>query len=342
MNRAALCLVVCALLAAGESLPPHQGTVVISEDRSFANVWVISETLDGVQHTLDGNRDSPPTVQNRGRYQQVVYAPTKDVPTIKGDNAAGRSEWPAAIAAFTDATKSRESWYTRENAYIRLAECLIQAGKHDEVGAVLDQFAAQFPKSARQARAQFLRGDALAKKGDGAGAMRVFTELAGKAEWGADAITFGALGQSQVLAADKKPDEAAKALAVAFGRLHPERDAQLFAQVGIALAQQQQAAGQAPAAIATLRRLAFAVEDASGRARAHLLWSQVLMAGGDAAALFQAFDQAVMARLVRGADGAIAEQAGAQAMKVSQLIDKLPADQASNELKAEYRRYLQR
>jgi hypothetical protein len=336
-----LCCACLALVAGEAPLGPHQGTVVLAE-RSFADVWIISETTDGVGHTLDDKKDSPPTTLNRGKYVRVDYNRPQDVPWLRGDAAAAKADWATAATQFLEATKSRESWYTRESAFLRAAEALLQAGRADDAVKALDGLVAQFPKSASQARITYLRAQVLQKKGDNAGALKAYAVLAGKAEWGISAIALGTTGQAEILAADKKHDEAAKVLGAAFVKLDAVKDAELFSQVGVALAQQQQAAGQNPAAIATLRRLAYGAGDATGRARAHVAWAQVLVALGDPASLFEAFDHAAMADAERGADPTVTGQ-GAQLMRqITGRIDKLAPDQASDALKAEYRRYISR
>lgn len=336
-----LIVACCLVLAcwAGESLPPHQGTVVLA-DRAFENVWISSETTDAVAHTLDDKRDGPPTTLNRGRYLRVDYARPTDVAWLRGDAAAAKADWAAAAAQFLDATKSRESWYTRENAFLRATEAFILADKPDDAIKALDGLLAAFPKTVQQARATYLRGQALQKKGDAAGALKVYAELAGKAAWGVEAAALGALGQAEILAAQQKHDDAAKALLAAFAKLEPARDAELFGKVGLALSTSQQAAGQNDAAIATVRRLAYGASDGASRARAQLAWARLLSAGD--AAIFEALDHALIAFNAREADGPTADQAGTLARQLVGRIDKLPESQASNELKAEYRRYLSR
>lgn len=336
-------IVACALALtcwAGENLPSHQGTVVLA-DRAFENVWISSETTEAVAHTLDDKRDGPPTTLNRGRYLRVDYVRPNDVAWLRGDAAASKADWNTAATQFLEATKSRESWYTRENGFLRAAEAFTLAGKPDDAIKALDGLLAAFPKTVQQSRAAYLRGQALQKKGDAAAALKVYAELAGKTAWGIEASALGALGQAEILTAQQKPEDAAKALLAVFAKLDASRDAELFGQVGLALSTSQQAAGQNDAAIATLRRLAYGASDAQSRARAQLAWARLLAAGGDAV-LFEAFDHALIAFNARGADGATADQAGALARQLVTRIDKLPEAQASNELKAEYRRYLSR
>lgn len=334
----ACCLALSALWA-GENLPSHQGTVVLA-DRSFKGVWISAETTEGVVHTLDEKRDSPPTTLNRGRYLRVDYVRPNDVAWLRGDSAAGKGDWATAAAQFLEATKSRESWYTRENGYLRAAEAFILAGKPDDAVKALDGLAVAFPQSVQQARIAYLRGQALQKKGDSAGALKIFADLAGKAAWGVDATALGALGQAELLTAQQKHDDAGKALAGAFAKLDPTRDAELFGKVGIALATSQQAAGQGDAALATLRRLAYGTADPASRARAQLAWAKQLSTGD--ATIFEALDHALIAMNARDADGPTADAAGSLARQLVGRIDKLPEAQASNELKAEYRRYLSR
>jgi tetratricopeptide (TPR) repeat protein len=334
------CCLALAALWAGENLPAHRGTVVLAE-RSFPDVWISSETTEGVVHTLDEKRDSPPTTLNRGRYLRVDYVRPDDVAWLRGDAAANKGDWATAANQFLEATKSRESWYTRENSYIRAADAFILAGKADDAVKALDGLAAAFPQSVQQARIAYLRGKALQKKGDAAGAIKIFAELAGKSAWGVDATALGALGQAELLTTQQKHDEAAKALAAAFAKLDPTRDAELFGKVGIALADSQQAATQNDAALATLRRLAYGAADGASRARAHLAWGKLLQASGDTA-IFEAFDHALIAMTAREADATTGSQASTLASQLVGRIDKLPEAQASNELKAEYRRYLSR
>jgi tetratricopeptide (TPR) repeat protein len=336
----ACCLIVCAICAA-DNLPSHQGTVVLA-DRSFPDVWISSETMDAVVHTLDERRDSPPTTLNHGRYLRVDYNRPNDVGWLRGDAAASKGDWAAAAAQFMEATKSRESWYTRENGFMRAAEAYFQAGKPDEAIKTLDGLTAAFPKSVQQARIAYLRGQALQKKGDAAGAIKIFADLAGKANtWGVEAAALGALGQAELLIADQKPEEAGKALSTAFAKLDASKDAELFGRVGIALANSQQAAKQNDEALATLRRLAYGVADGPSRARAQLTWAKLLQTAGDST-LFEAFDHALIAMSARDADAATSEQAATLARQIVGRIDKLPEAQASNELKAEYRRYMSR
>lgn len=333
------CCLALAACWAGENLAPHQGTVVLA-DRSFDNVWISAETTENVAHTLDDKRDGPPTTTNRGKYIRVDYVRPNDVGWIRGDIAATKGDWANAAAEFMKATQSRESWYTRENAFLRAAEAFNLAGKPDDALKALDGLNAAFPKSVQQAQLTYLRGQALQKKGDAAGALKVFAELAGKAAWGIEAVALGSLGQAELLTAQQKPDEAAKALVAAFAKLDASKDAELFGKVGLALSTSQQAAGQIEAALATLRRLAYGASDGASRARAQLAWAKLLAAGD--AGIFEALDHAVIAMNAREADGATADQASALARQLVGRIDKLPEAQASNEIKAEYRRYLSR
>ena len=203
----------------------------------------------------------------------------------------------------------------------------------------LDGLLALNPKSVQQARLTYLRGQALQKKGDLAGAQKAYAELGKKAEWGAEAMVLGAVGQAELLTAESKHDEASKVLAVVFAKLDATKDSAPFGQIGVALANSQQAAGQGEAAIATLRRLAFGAADGPSRARAQLAWAKLLAAND--ATLFEAFDHAAVAMSARDG-GTVADQGGQLARQISARIDKLPEAQASSELKAEYRRYLSR
>ncbi len=329
------CLCVVSL-AAADNLPPNQGTVVLAE-RSFADVWILSESTDGVVHTLDEKRDSPPTTLARGRYIRVDYAQPRQVSWLRGESFATKGQWAEAAAQFLEATQKPDTWYTRENAFLRAAEAFVQAGKADDAIKAIDGLLAVNPKTIWGPRLTYLRGQALRKKGDTAGALKAFAELAKKPD--VDSLALGALGQGELFSADGKHDEAAKALGAAFAKLDAEKDSELFGKIGVALGGSQQAAGQSEAAIITLRRLAYGAAEEGTRAQAQLAWAKVLAA--DEATLFEAFDHAVIALSARGA-GPVADQAGQLARQLGSRIDKLPKTQLSDELKAEYRRYLSR
>lgn len=345
MSRAALALLllICATgLAAGDaSQIPHQGTVVLAE-RAFSNVWIFAETTDGVKHTPESKRDSGEMTVARGKYLRVDYARPEEVNWIRADTAMGKSDWANAATLFQAAAKASKTWYSLHDSLLRGAECLLKAGKADEAAKALDALAAAFPKSVEQARAAALRAQALAAKGDAAGALKAFTELARRADWGVDALALGSFGQAGILAADKKFAEAASVLSGAFGKLDADRNPVLFGQVGAELARLQVAAGQDAPAVVTLRRLAYGGADATIRAKAQVQWAQLLMALKDAKSLALAFDHAVIVMLSREAEPTVVNQGAVLARQISGLIDKLPTDQVSDADKAEYRRYLQR
>ena len=331
----ACCLSLAAVMA-GEVLGPHQGTVVMA-DRVMANVWILSETTDGLVATLDDRRDSPSSPFERKRYLRVDYTTPREVSWLRGDGLAGKGQWLEAAALFLESTTKKDTWYTRESAYLRAAEAFVLAGKPDEAIKAIDALLAINPKSAPLVRLTYLRGQSLARKGDSAGALKAFGELARRSD--IEALSLGALGQGELFTAEARHDEAAKALAAAFTKLDPAKHTALFGQIGVALAAAQQAAGQAEPAIATLRRLAYGAADGPTRARAQLAWARLLAA--TEATLFEAFDHAVIALSARDG-GAAATEAGPLVRQLVQRIDKLPEAQLSGELKAEYRRYLSR
>ena len=329
------CLALAAAMA-GENLAPHQGTIVMAE-RSMVNVWVVSENSDGVVATLDEKKESPTSPTERKRYLRVDYVQPKEVSWLRGDALATKGQWADAAAQFIESTRKADTWYTRENAFLRAAEAFVLANKPDDAIKAIDGLLALNPKCVQQARLTYLRGQALGKKGDAAGALKAYAELAKKPD--VESLSLGALGQGELLTADAKHDEAAKALAAAFLKLDPGKDTALFGQIGAALAASQQAAGQTEPAIATLRRLAYGAADGPTRARAQVSWAK-LLAGADAT-LFEAFDHAAIALSARDG-GAASNEAGALVRSLGGKIDKLPEAQASGELKAEYRRYLSR
>lgn len=344
MSRAALALLlVCAAaLSAGDvTQSPHQGTVVLPE-RSFANVWVFAETTDGVRHTPDSERGASELSVPRGKYLRVEYARPDEVNWLRADTAMGKEDWANAAALFQASAKTGKTWYTLHSSLLRGAECSLRAGKPDDAAKALDALTAAFPKSVEQSKVAALRAQTLAAKNDIPGALKAYTELAKRADWGVDALALGSLGQAEILAGEKKFAEAAAVLAGAFAKLNPDRNPELFGKLGAELAKAQRAADQTDPAIITLRRLAYGGPDANIRANAQLQWAQLLMAAKDAKSLGLAFDHAAIVMLSRDADPAIVNQGNALARQISSLIDKLLPDQCSDAEKAEYRRYLQR
>ena len=333
------CLLSLAAITAGENLAPHQGRVVLA-DRSFDGVWVFSESLEGLLHTLDTKRDSPTTLLARNRYLRVDYVRPNDVNWLRGDAAAKKGAWLEAANFFLESAKKPNSWYTRESSFLRAAEAFIQAGKPDDAIKAIDGLLAVNPKCVQQAQLTYLRGQALQKKGDTAGAMKAYADLGKRPEWGIEAAALGATGQAELCVADGKHDEAAKILEAVFAKLDASKNVEIFGRIGVTLAASQQAAGQTAPAIATLRRLAFGATDGASRARAHVAWGKLLSSTD--ATLFEAFDHAVIAMTARGVEPAVTEDGGQLARQIVARIDKLPEAQASNELKAEYRRYLSR
>lgn len=337
MIRIALAALLVATLAAGEAGPgPHRGTVVL-DNRSFAGVWILSETLDGVTHTLDARRDSPPTSVPRGRYVRVEYERPEHVEWLRGDALAAEGKFAEAAAQFVRAAQRPDTWYTRESAYIRAAEAFLKAQRPDDTLRAIDELVRAAPRTAFWAQALYLRGQALRAKGDGAGALRAFEELAKRPE--IDTQALAVLGRAAVLSSENKHADAAQALQAVFMRLDPVRHAALFADIAMALAEAQRQAGDAAGAIATLRRLAFNAEAVAVRARAHLAWARIL-ADSDAT-LVEAFDQAAIAASLR-APTEVLTAALQLARQLSQRFDRLPDSQMPGEIKAEYRRYLTR
>ncbi|MCS6970328.1 MAG: tetratricopeptide repeat protein [Planctomycetota bacterium] len=333
-----LLLIVALPLAAGEAaaLAPHRGTVV-QENRSFVGVWIISETLDNLVHTLDQRPDSPPTTLPRGRYVRVDYERPEHVEWLRGDNLANEGKWAEAAARFLAAAQRPDTWYTRESAWVRAAEAFVKAQRADDALRALDELLRAAPKTIFWSQALYLRGQALRAKGDNAGALRAYDELAKRPE--IDIQALAALGRAEVLGGDGKHEDAAKALAAVFGKLDAERHPRAHADVGFALAAAQRQANQRQEAIATLRQLAFGAADIAIRARAHLEWARLLAA--DDTSLVEAFDQAAIAMSLRGPPD-ISAAASQLAKQLSQRFDRLPDSQMSSDTKAEYRRYLTR
>lgn len=333
----ALLLVFAGLAAA--DLPPHQASLV-SGEKTFPKVYVFSETMDGITFALD-TPDNPQTQLGHGKYGKVTYADPNDVPWLRGRNLMGERKYAEAAAQYQQGTASRESWYTRYDCFLQAAECFLQADKPADTVKTLDAMLAAFPKAIDQARIAYLRGQAQARLGDAAAALKTYADLAKHADWGPDAAALGALGQAGLLVAEKKHAEAAAVLLPVFAKLDPAADVR-FAQVGAQLAEEQLQAGQAEPGIATLRRLAYGAPDADARAKAHIAWARQLLAAGDAKSLFSAFDHAAIATGLRQADTDTQNQAAKLAGQIVARIDKLASDQCSNDVKAEYRRYLQR
>mgnify|MGYP001619608327 CR=1 FL=1 len=348
MIRAAFVLFCAAIVSAGDAPPPlgpHQSKAVIvgpGPTDIRANVWIIEETVDGLKLTLTDQADGPQSAIKRGKYERVDYRNPEEITWLQGDGLSAKGKFEDAAAKFTEAAANGRTWYTRESGFLRAAECWVKAGKGDQALKALEGLKAAFPKNVHQGEALYWQGGALAKKGDRPGALKIFNELAKRSDLGLEAVALGALGQAEQLAADKQFAEAANALASVFTKLNADRDVRLFGQIGAELAAQQIAAGQVEPAIATLRRLAYGVNNATTRAKAHVDWANMLVNLNDAKSLFLAFDHAAIATATRDAESSVTEKAATLTRQISGKIDKLPADQCSDAEKAEYRRYLTR
>jgi hypothetical protein len=340
MYRILLPLLCLATLAAGEvQYAPLQARIV-TPDKTIAPAFVFFEALDkGVVFSLQKeNAAQSMSEVARNKYLRVEFdAVEDDVNWLKGNNAIEKNDLAAAVEPFRKAAENSRYHMVREESWLRLAECLLKLNKGADADAALAKFTAAFPKSVRGARAADLRAAALDLKGDAKAALAAYGELAKSKE--IDAAARGARGVANLLAKEKKHAEAAKAVLDIFAKLSPEREPALFAELGILLAQQQVAASEREPAFATLRRLAFNLADATGRAQAHLEWAKALRGVGDPKSLFLAYDQAVLAASAKGADGKVTAEAQTLARSIVSAIDKLPADVVSDADKGEYRRY---
>jgi tetratricopeptide (TPR) repeat protein len=328
--------------ALGAAVQPAPATIQ-TNDQPIDNVWVIQETIDGVDFYLGDPRDrntAVPSSRKRGQYTRVVYGAAEDGNFLRGmamSEGTDADHFEKAAAAFKQAIGSAKYQWEIEDSYLRSAECFARANKPDEALALLKEFGDKCPKSVRQAEMIEKRARMRLLKGDRAGANEDFGVMVKNAEtWGKSFAVAGQLGLASVLRLDKKYPDTIKLLGGLLDRLPPETQADDFALVGLVLADDQIAAEKKAEAMATCRRLYLAPIATEAQCRARLKVARLLAAGTTTADTLTAFDHAALA-VVLGPDG---ETEAAAVKLVKDLAKRIDGDKSISDVdKREYRVY---
>jgi hypothetical protein len=329
---------LCAFLAAAIGLhaaEPAPAKIIVG-DKATA-VYIIEETLDGVQFVIDDPKSQIKATKLRSQYTRIEYGDTKDTNLLRGDLQRGRGDDAQAVESYRAAITSAATQWESERAVLRAAELLAgpKLNKPDDAIALLGDFISKNPRSARMPEAVLMRADLLLAKDDIAGASADYTAAAQNATaWNLPA-SRGLLGQAATLRKAKKPAEVVKLLATAITSLKAGSDD--WADVGLALADNQFATGAKTEAGTTARMIAFSAAPVENRRAAFLVQAKVLADGATGAALATAFDHAALAA-AEGANDATANAARALARD---LVGRIEKDAAFSEAeRKEYRTYL--
>lgn len=335
----ALLLVAASTIAsAGEPAP---ATIVLLEGKPIENAWVERETLEGVFFIL-GDWRSPQRVvvtRKRSQYDKVIYAGEGDDPNYLRALALLRDNKPDAPDFFRKAAGTAKWQWVVEDSFLRAANGYARAKKGDDALAVLKEYVEKFPQSVRMAEVVQLRAGLLLAKDDKAGAAKDYAEMEKQGPaWSPSTWRTGVIGQRDVLVADKKYAEAVDYLKTRWIKVKPDTDADAFAEIGLAIADDLKAAGKSDDSTTTLKALYLAPLPSETQSRARLRHARILAESNDTKGNLAAFDQAAIAALL-GAD----DETQAAAVKlVRELVLKLDKDQTlSNEDRKEYRSYQQ-
>ncbi len=335
----ALLVAVLFHLAAAEPAPAVITKLVAGsgEGSAFPKAFVLGETLEGIEFTVDDPRSQSKLSLKRGSYA-VEYRQDVDTSFLTGLNRQNDGKLDAAYTAYSKALKESVYPWVREESALRAAEVAVALKKPAEALAALGELEKIAPQSKHLPAALLLKGEVLLGTGDSAAAKVVFGELKSKGKaWGFAAEIAGVRGEASLARAAKDPASAAEILKPLFARLDPATQAADFGQVGGELAADLASAGKTAEAIAVYTRTAYGASDPTAQARAHLGWAMQLAKDADTKSLERAFDRAATACLVKGADDSVTGSARTLALQLASKLDK--AADLSAEDKREYRTY---
>lgn len=304
---------------------------------AFDSAFVITETVDGIEFVVDDAKSQNRLTLKYGTYE-VTYGDSGSVDYMRGRNFEEAADAAKALEAFKRAAQQAKYQWVREDSNLRGARAALAVKQPDDALALVAALEKEAPRSVLLDDALLIRGQAQAAKGDAAGATKTYAALNGMAkEWGDDAASFGARGQASLLAADKKYAEAADLLAKLLVRVESKGGEELGA-LRLELADNLNAAGKVPEALAAYQDLAYRNVGAPLQSRAQLAWARILVQKTDAASLADAFDHAALAGATKGAEPATVAEAKKIAVAV---VDKLGKDASVSAAdKAEYKKNL--
>lgn len=325
------------LCSAGFAAETPAAAVIVQSEKTLDNIFITSETLDGVEYVLGSADSQAKGSLKRKEYIKIDYKDADDVDFLKGGSDFANKNYEKAAANYANATKSSRYAWVKELSYVRAAEAYIQLKNWDGALGMIAQLETKYPASVNLPQAAYLRGLVESERGNADAADKAFAALAAKADWGFEAQALGLMGQAKVRRQAKKFGDAAAVLGGAFAKLKPEANPEQFGQIGLQLAEDLAAAGTADKALDTYVRLCYAPIDHAMQGQAHYAAAKLLSERAGAGDLIAAFDHAVIATIIRGGDAQSAAKAKALA---KELAKKLEADPEFAKNKVEYLSYL--
>ncbi len=321
------------------AIEPAPGTV-ITDEKTISDVWIESETIDGVTFYLGDwrSKTSVQSTKKRGDYQSIVYNGNgEDANFLRAETLYNMREFEKAPEFYKKATATAKWNWEIEQAYRRGALCLAQTNKGADALAMIKEYIEKYPKNVHMAEVVSLRARLSLAAGDHAGALKDFVEMTKQGSaWGANAELEGYLGQRSVLVAQKKQADAVSLLSTYWGKVKPDKDPEAFGQIGLAIAEDLQALGKEADVVATLKKIYLAPISTEDQCKARLHYAEILSKANDTENNLAAFDQAALAAIL-GSDDKTQKDAVKLARSILSRIDK--DKKISDEMRKDYRSY---
>lgn len=330
-----LLLSLMALCAAAQTFEPAPAKVLSSTTTSTNDVYVIQETLDGVEFFIGDPRKDVRSVLSRDKYQQVEYGDPKDDAFKLAEAWIKNNDYTKAAVSYRKAIASATYQWVIERSYVNAIDCYTAThlNKPDEGIALAEELLKRFPKTIHIGSVTSSLADLRLAKGDLVGAEQEYRNLEkNAAQWKLPAGR-GTLGLANVLKKNKKYPEAIQLLQPAFTSA---QNSTSYALLGMGLADVQRAAKQKDEAIKTLRKVALGPSDAVYRAQAHLSLAQCIAEDAHGPTLADAFDYAVLASSL-GTNDETEKTARTLCRELATRIDK--DSSFSDEERKEYKLY---
>ncbi len=308
------------------------------ETGGFPDAFVTTESVDGIEFTVDDAKSQNHLTLKYHTYE-VDYKDSGSVEYMRAKLAEEAGTFDKSYEGYAKAASSAKYQWVKEDSLVRAASAALQAKKFDEALACVATLEKDSPRSVHLDRALSVRGQAQIAKGDAAAAAKTFTSLSAMAkDWGESAALWGAQGQASLLAANKQYAEAVDVLNKLISRIDANKAKDAYVGLMLDLAENQRAAGKPDDAATSLRAVLYREVDGALQARAHLALAQLLATKPDATSLAAAFDQAVMATVIKGAEPMVLAAAKTLGLNVADKLAKDPTVSAAD--KAEYKRSL--
>ncbi len=325
--------------AAFGAMEPAPAVINVKDRPPIENVYVGSETIDGVEYFVGNPKDSNVRSSlGHDKYVSITYSSGEDGGYLAGEVAYDKGDWEKSTEFFKKAIASAKWAWEIESAYLKMADAYGRLNKTDEALATLKEYGDKFPKTVHQAELVSRRGQLKLLKGDLAGADADFAEMVKHGdEWTSTTLRDGMLGRRNVMRAGKKFAEAVALLNPYYAKLNPETQAEDSATIGLAIADDLEAAGKADDALAMCKKLSFSPLGTEAQCRAHLKAAKLLAAANATASNLAAFDHAALAATL-GADNDT--QAAAAKLARDLVMQRIDKDKTiSDDDRKEYRMY---